>query len=114
MPDSINPSRGKREVKVDIKGLRHILFGRSLIDLSSLEQLVDASQTVAIGDVILYCRNRLMDGKRSLGEILSLMEREISNHGLDCLNSRRLGNYARPRMLEVGGAINRLRTLIVS
>lgn len=113
LPASINPSRGRREVKVDVKGLKHILFGRSLIDLSSLEQLVDQSQTMAIAAIILYCRNRLMDGKRSLGEILSLMEREINENGLDSLSPRHLGNYARPRMLEVGGAINRLRTLIV-
>ncbi len=113
LPVSLDPSRGRREVKVDVKGLKQILFGRSLIDLSSLEQLVDQSQTTAIGAIILYCRNRLMDGKRSLDEVLSLMEREIEENGLDSLSLRHLGNYARPRMLEVGGAINRLRTLIM-
>ncbi len=110
---SINPARGKREVKVDVKGLRHILFGRSLIDLSSLEQLVDQSQTVAIAAIILYCRNRLMDGKRSLSQILDLVEEEIDEKGLDILSPRHLGNFARPRMLEVGGAINRLRSLAI-
>jgi len=113
LPASLDPSRGRREVKIDIKGVKQILFGRSLIDLSSLEQLVDQSQTTAIGAIILHCRNRLMDGKRSLGEVLNLMEREIRESGLDILSSRHLGNYARPRMLEVGGAINRLRTLII-
>ena len=49
LSQSFDASRGKREVKIDVKGIRTILYGSTTIDLSYLEQLVDPSQTRAIG-----------------------------------------------------------------
>jgi len=51
---SFDPSRGKREVKITSKGLQSIDFGTHTIDLGALEQLVDMSQTRAIGDAIHF------------------------------------------------------------
>ncbi len=51
---SFDASRGRRDVKIDAKGVRTILFGATAIDLSYLEQLVDPSQTRAIGLMIHY------------------------------------------------------------
>ena len=55
---SFDASRGKRDVKIDVKGLYTLLYGSTTIDLSGLEQLVDPSQTRAIGDIILYYSKR--------------------------------------------------------
>jgi len=53
---SFDPSRGKREVKISAKGLQSIVFGTHSIDLGAVEQLVDLSQTRAIGDALYYAK----------------------------------------------------------
>lgn len=110
--ESLDPRRGRRPEKVDAKGLTTILFGGATLDLSALEQLVSASQTRAIGDSLLMMK-RFMDGRRTVSEILDLVEGELDAQGLDALSPRKLGAYARPRRHELAAALNRLRTLVV-
>ena len=111
---SFDPSRGKREVKISPKGLQSILFGTHAIDLSYLDQLVDASQTNSIGDAIYYAKRKYMDGKRNLAEILSLIQRDIAEGGLDVLTPYPAGDLALPRKHELAAEINRLRTLEIT
>jgi len=110
---SFDPSKGKREVKISPKGLHSIAFGTHTIDLGCVEQLVDGSQTRAIGDAVHYA-TRYMDGKRTMGEIVGMVGADIASRGLDVLSPRPVGDYAEFRALELGAAINRLRTLAVS
>ena len=112
--ESFDPSRGRKDVKIDVKGLRTLLFGRHTIDLSAVEQLLDRSQTRAIGDCLLKTSRKYMNGRRNLKQIIDLLMGEIETHGLDTLNSKPMGNYALPRRFEVAAAMNRLRTLKVS
>ena len=109
---SINPSRGKREVKIGVKGLQSIAFGTHIIDLGGVEQLVDSSQTRAIGDALYYAR-RYMDGERTIGQVADAVMRDIIDRGLDVLSPRPTGDYAAFRALELGQAMNRLRSLSV-
>lgn len=111
LADSFDPSRGRREVKISPKGLHSILFGTHSIDLSYIEQLVDSSQTRAIGEAIFYAKQKYMDGKRTLSEILALLQQDIAKSGLDILGYRPVGDHALPRKYEFAAAINRLRTL---
>lgn len=109
---SFDPSKGRREVKISSKGLHSIAFGTHNIDLGAVEQLVDISQTRAIGDAIYYA-TRYMDGRRTLREIVESVLRDIRTRGLDVLSPRPVGDYAIFRGLELAAAINRLRTLSV-
>jgi predicted ABC-class ATPase len=113
---SFDPSRGKRDVKIDVKGVDQLLFGKELIDLRGVAQLVDASQTRAIGHILHLASGRLMDGERTLGEVLALVEDFLDREGLDPLDpfhrkDHHPGSFARPRKHEIAAAINRLRTL---
>jgi predicted ABC-class ATPase len=112
LAQSFDASRGRREVRISPKGLHSIAFGTHTIDLGSVEQLIDASQTRAIGDAIYYA-TRYMDGNRTMRQIVDEVLREISSRGLDVLSARPVGDYATFRGLELGMAINRLRTLTV-
>jgi len=112
LPESLDSSKGKREVNIAAKGLHTIAFGTQNIDLDALEQLVANSQTKAIGDAINYAK-KYMDGKKSLRQITSLVMLDIGRGGLDVLNPRLSGDYAEFRKLELTAAINRLRTLKV-
>jgi predicted ABC-class ATPase len=109
---SFDPSRGKREVKISSKGLQSIAFGTHTIDLGALEQLVDMSQTRAIGDAIHFATG-LMEGEKTLKSIVDGVLEKIEEKGLDVLDTRLVGNYAVFRGLELAAAINRLRTLKV-
>jgi predicted ABC-class ATPase len=109
--ESFDPSRGRREVKIDAKGLRTILYGRTAIDLSYLEQLVDKSQTRGIGFFIHYYAEHYIHEGLPLREGLERCFQDLEEKGLDMLLPYRVGNLARPRIFEVAGATNRMRTL---
>ena len=49
LADSFDPSRGRRAVKIDAKAIDLLLYGTDPIDLRGVEQIVDRSQTRAIG-----------------------------------------------------------------
>jgi predicted ABC-class ATPase len=109
--ESFRAQRGHRDVKIDAKGLRHILYGSTPIDLSHMEQLVDASQTRAIGDLIHYYSERYGEGDGSLRQGLEQVFEDLRSRGFDVLGTTKNGNRAVPRMHEVAAAINRMRTL---
>jgi predicted ABC-class ATPase len=110
---SVDPSAGRKEVKIKCHGIGSISFGRQNIDLSSVEQLVDMSQTRAIGDAIYYAR-RYMNGTGTLKEIIDAVLSDVNDKGLDALGRVPAGNYASFRELELAAALNRLRSLSVN
>jgi len=116
MRESFDPSRGRREVKIDAKSLGTILFGRDMINLSFVEQLVDQSQTRAVGYALFLASHRFMDGKTTLKDIIKAVEIFLDKNGMDVLDpyhrqERHPGSFARPRKYEIAAAINRMRTL---
>jgi predicted ABC-class ATPase len=113
LPEGFDPQRGKREVKIDSKGQRTILYGRTAIDLSRVAQVVDESQTHAIGDLIHYCATRYFNGAVPLVEGLRRALADVEEKGLDILGPYKRGDYARPRLFELAAAVNRLRSLKV-
>ena len=118
-PDSLDPSRGRRDIRIEAKGVDRLVFGGEDIDLRSVEQLVDSSQTRAAGFALALLQRRWMDGVVTVAELLDRLEELIDGEGLDVLDlrgggGRHPGNYARPRRYEVAAALNRLRTLRVS
>ncbi len=118
LPESFDPSRGRRAVRIDAKGKGLIRFGTELIELRFVEQLVDLSQTRAVGHAIHLAAERFLDGKKTLCEVVDAVERFFDRHGLDALDpfhrdERHPGAFARPRRYEIAAAINRLRTLRV-
>ena len=113
---SFDPSRGRREVKIDAVSLDEIRFGRERIDLRYVEQLVDLSQTRAIGRAIHLAAERFMDGAATLREVIDRVDAFLDREGLDPLDpyhrkGRHPGDLARARRYEIAAAINRLRTV---
>ncbi|MBI2876538.1 MAG: ABC-ATPase domain-containing protein [Candidatus Tectomicrobia bacterium] len=114
LPEGFDPSRGRREVKIDAKGLRTILFGEEAIDLSSVEQLVDPSQTRAIGQLIYHYSQHWVRSGPDLSGGLRRLFQQVAEQGLESTLPFPSGNYALPRLYEVAAAVNRLRTLRVA
>ena len=114
LPSSFVASRGKREVKIYTKGLLTILFGQQSLDLSCLEQLVDTSQTRAIGEMIYYYSQNFLDSTPDLYTGLKKMFAQIERETLDIILPYKAGNLVLPRIYELAGAINRMRSLKVT
>ena len=108
---SFDASRGKKDVKIDAKGTRTILYGSTNIDLSYSEQLLDSSQTRAIGLMIHYYSENYMEKTQNLREGLEKVMQDVREKGFDILLPYKVGNLAMPRIYELAGAINRMRTL---
>lgn len=116
LKNSFDPTKGpKGKVKIGGRGVDEIRFGRHDIDLQYVEQIVDNSQTAAIGDLIYYAARRHVDGRHTLREVIELAMADVAREGLEVISPFRghPGDYAMPRKFEVAAAINRLRTLRV-
>ena len=114
--ESIDSSKGRKEVKIQVRSNDEIGFGHETIDLRGVEQLVDLSQTRAVGYALNLLAQRFVDGKTPLREIMEAVMALLDREGLDVLDpfhrqGRHPGNFARPRAYEVTAALNRLRTV---
>jgi predicted ABC-class ATPase len=112
-PSSFDPSRGKREVKIDARGRNRIVYGTLEIDLGGLSQLVDTGQTRAVGTAINRYATRYAPGGSGLIDGLTQVMDDVEKNGLDILVSGKTGDLACPRLFEAAAAVNRMRTLIV-
>jgi predicted ABC-class ATPase len=113
-PRSVDPSKGKRSVRIRVRGRDQIQFGREDIDLGAVSQLVDSSQTRAIAEALVYAKREYMDGKRPLAPILRQVMDDVAERGLDILTPYPSSDLAAFRVFELGAALNRLRTLQVN
>ncbi len=111
LASSLDPRRGRREIRIDAIGTHALRFGTDEIDLRGVEQLVDPSQTRAIGLILAQARAWMGDGV-GVHALLDRIESFLDGEGLDALGDRP-EHLARPRRHEIAAALNRLRTLRV-
>ena len=114
MPSSIDPSIGREDLVILAEETDFLQFGRSIIDLGAIKQIADADQARAIGFVLYYAKLRYMDEGYPIREILDLVDRDLSNEGLNSLARDLRGDLARPRRYEVVAALNRFPSFRVS
>ncbi|NQE36208.1 ABC-ATPase domain-containing protein [Microcoleus asticus] len=113
IPASLDPSRGRRDVRVKVRDVDELAFGTEEIDLGAVEQIVDSGQLRAIAAAMVYAKQQYTDGKRTLSEIIDLVMADIDAQGMDILSPFPEGDFAMFRRFELAAAINRLRSLSV-
>ncbi len=114
--ETIDISLGPRDIKIDAKSLTLLMFGQEWLDLVGVEQLVDISQTRAIGYAIRFLARHMRNGQMSIKEAVVFIDEFFTREGLDRLDpyyqsERHPGNFARPRLYEIAATINRLRSI---
>ena len=95
-----------------------IQFGDLDVDLSCVEQIVDASQCRAIVEALKLMEHKYTPksllgsgGLLTVAQMLDMIEEAFAQGGLDVLSADRLmGNLARPRRFEIAAALNRVRS----
>lgn len=101
-----NSGRGKTRAQA----LRTIQFGDGELDLAAVKQIVEKGQTRALADAAATLA-KIPEMKTSLTRAVQVLDQRIDSSGMDAVNSRgeKIGNYARPRKLEIAAAVNRIR-----
>jgi hypothetical protein len=94
--------------------VRAIQYGTEEIDISQVEQIVDASQTRYIADGLQHAYHHLANGRLTVRELVEHIEAVVKMQGIEALQSHLAGDRAWARPLEVAAALNRLRTLRVN
>ena len=100
-----------KELKLKIYGRDSFSLGKESIDLRYIEQLVDPEQTAALGQMLKYAREHLIDNKKSLSQVIALLEEKLEKEGLAgiCSSSYTPCGLAMPRRQEIYSCFNRYR-----
>ncbi len=106
--ESINPLNEHGKFSIYAKEIYRLNFGKHTIDLTDLEQLIELSQTKALGYALNYSK-KYLDKKTSLREVILQVMKDIEERGLDVLSDKISGHFAWFRGLELAFTLNRLR-----
>lgn len=104
-------ARTQERLKVKVHGKDGFSLGKQEIDLRYLEQITDSEQTAALGLLLKYACEHLIDGKRTLREIVEFLNKELEQKGLEVFSEEESipGGYAVPRIQEIYSCFNRYR-----
>lgn len=104
---------GGDRIKLKTLGRDGVVLNRETIDLRNVEQLCDSEQTAALGYCLLYAQRHLLDGHRTLRQVVDALETLLDRRGLAALCEERSGTafLARPRRQEMFACFDRYRGL---
>ena len=103
---------GSDRTKVKVMGRESILINKSLTDLRAVEQLTDSEQLNGLAALLLEAAEHKMDGKKTLVQVVDLLEKQMDEKGLaSLLAPGRPSDLARPRRQEIFACLNRCREL---
>ena len=98
-------------LKVKTLGVDGFMLGKQNVDLRYIEQLIDSEQTAALGLLLKYTVEYLVDGKRTISETAQWLEQKLEQEGMVFAAERGVisGGYAIPRIQEIYSCLNRYR-----
>lgn len=101
-----------QRIKIKAYGMDEVELDRETVDLRSVKQLADPEQVVALGYFLKKAELSLMDGKRTMREIVDELLELTKKEGLESLaQSDACPSLAMPRRQEIFACINRYRRL---
>jgi predicted ABC-class ATPase len=111
LPETLDPSRGRREVNVKTRTEARILFGTEEVELSAVAQFVEAAQVRAAGQALAWARGAAIDGRRDVRAALEAIMEALRADGLDAFQPEPAGELAAFRIQELAAFLARVRTL---
>lgn len=105
--------RGGERIKMKTMGREAVSINRETIDLRYVEQITDSEQVTALGYCVRYAQKHLLDGKRTLQEVVKMLDEKIEKETLAvlCESSSNVSGLARPRVQEIFACFDRYRGL---
>ena len=100
-----------KELKLKTHSKDSFSIGKEIVDLRYIEQLADQEQTAALGELLKYAREHLIDDKKTVSQIVEALETKLETQGLGsvCSSSYTPCGLARPRKQEIYSCFNRYR-----
>jgi len=100
-------------IKIKNLGTNALCINKDTIDLKSVEQIVDLEQVNALGYIMKYAEEKIINESKTLQEITSDILDYINSNGLIKISSVSYGdgNLAMPRKQEIISCFNRCRNL---
>lgn len=100
-----------KELKLKIHSKDSFSIGKETVELRYIEQLADQEQTAALGELLKYAREHLIDNKKTIEQIVDLLEKKLDTEGLSgiCGGTYTPCGLARPRRQEIFSCFNRYR-----
>ena len=112
----VAPSRHSRpgqpeRLKTKVHGKDGFSLGKTEVDLRYVEQLIDSEQTASLALLLKYACEHLIDGKRTLPEIITYLDTQLKRQGLSFFSEGSYipCGYAMPRIQEIYSCFNRYR-----
>ena len=104
---------GLRAGKIRARDTRAVRYGDGEIELSAVEQVLDASHAWTLGQAVRFVGEELAGNERTLVQLLSTLDAILDDEGVEVLSpfDDPAGDLIRPRRYEVAAAINRVRSL---
>ncbi len=98
-------------LKIKTMGTDGFALGKQTIDLRYIEQLIDSEQTASLGLLLKYAVENLVDGKRTISEIVEYLQKQMEEDGMSFVAEGKTiaGGYAIPRKQEIYSCFNRYR-----
>lgn len=114
IPSALRTGGKDDRSKVKVMGRDSLMIDREVVDLRYVEQLVDTEQLGALGYLLKYGGSHLIDGKRTLVQVVDELERKIKKDGLASLAEPGYlpADLALPRRQEIFAAFDRCRGLV--
>ena len=94
-------------------GTQRLVLDRHEVDVADVSGLVDEGQALAAAWALRALLERHFDGRTSLSQALAQVAKRLDDVGLDALGEAHPAFLVRPRLVDVGAAVNRLRSLQV-
>lgn len=69
--------KGNDRIKMKTLGKEAISINRETIDLRYVEQITDSEQVTSLGYCVKYAQRHLLDGTRTLQEVVAMLERRL-------------------------------------
>ena len=95
-------------------GTQRLVLDRHEVDVADVSGLVDEGQALAVAWALRSLLERHFDGHTSLSQALAQVAKRLDDVGLDALGEAHPAFLVRPRLVDVGAAVNRLRSLQVN
>lgn len=112
IPEQRAISEADRRIKVKTIGKDLIQLDKKTVDLHDVEQLVDCEQSNSLGYMLLYVQQKLIDGKKTMQEVVAELQADVKRHGLSAITgSSYHAALAMPRKQEIFACFNRCREL---
>lgn len=109
LPSSSGEDR--KDSKIKVFGKDSFSLGKNTVDLRYLEQIADSEQTAALAALLRYAKENLADGKKTISQIIDLLENLLEKKGLSAISGSSYTpcGFAMPRRQEIFSCFNRYR-----